>query len=51
RVAGHIKGIGLGLAQVARVARIHEGSVYARNREQGALVGIRLPVHFVDKDE
>jgi len=49
-VADRFRGIGLGLALVARVARQHQGSVEAYSSGQGAQFTFRLPLGLETED-
>ena len=44
RIASQFKGIGLGLALVARVVSLHNGKVAASNTEQGTRITLELPL-------
>lgn len=44
KTAGQFKGIGLGLALVARVVSLHGGKVAASNRETGTRITLELPL-------
>ncbi|MBX2838043.1 MAG: CHASE2 domain-containing protein [Gammaproteobacteria bacterium] len=48
RVAKQFKGIGLGLALVAKVVSQHGGSVEAESEGQGTCIKMRLPIKFVE---
>lgn len=48
KTAGQFKGIGLGLALVARVVSLHGGKVAASNREDGTRITLEVPLEAED---
>ncbi len=51
KTAGQFKGIGLGLALVARVVSLHGGKVAASNLEKGTRITLEIPLEDEESDE
>ena len=51
KTAGQFKGIGLGLALVARVVSLHGGKVAASNLEQGTRITLEVPLEAEEPEE
>lgn len=51
KTAGQFKGIGLGLALVARVVSLHGGKVAASNREVGTRITLEVPLEPDEPEE